>query len=210
MGENFFRIAVFTDNEGIPDDFCFAKTMDMYIRSSGKWIREKSVALSPMNAKSVGQIRAETFERLKLMGDCRVIAAKELSGIPFSVFDMAGFLIFIIDKVSEENLNGVVADIENADEAERIKSEIIENAKPVETEDGYYYMDLIALQTECPEVSSKAALKDFLENTPFMELKLRCSHIPPWIEKSGQYEVDVKDSVNNEVTAVIKKKLCRE
>jgi hypothetical protein len=47
-------------------------------------------------------------------------------------------------------------------------------ACPVETDTpGVFRLDLIRLQRERPDVSSKMALKDFLGTTPFYELHLK-------------------------------------
>jgi len=68
-----------------------------------------------------------------------------------------------------------------------------------------FSLDLIALQNECPEVSSKKAMADFLENTPFLELHLVCKHIPPWIENSGKYNIKAQN-IDGAVSAVITRK----
>ncbi|MDR2615541.1 MAG: hypothetical protein LBC28_03070, partial [Oscillospiraceae bacterium] len=54
---------------------------------------------------------------------------------------------------------------------------------------GEYSFDLAALQAERPEISSKTALRDWLDNTPFTRLRLRCRHTPPWIAGSGKYDI---------------------
>ncbi|HOV41162.1 MAG TPA: Fe-only nitrogenase accessory AnfO family protein, partial [Oscillospiraceae bacterium] len=69
-----------------------------------------------------------------------------------------------------------------------------------------YYFDLAALQEKFPEISSKKALSQFFEETPFLELELVCTHLPPWIESLG-YDITFKKQ-NEKTVAVIKKKLC--
>lgn len=211
MDSKYSKIAVFADETGAPDDYYTAKSIDIYIHNelSNEWQNLKSIQLEPISASSVAQIRKETQQRMSLMGDCSIVAAKELSGIPFSVLDMAGFGIFIMDQLSQANLSGIIDDINALNQEEQIKAELLKNAAPVELEDGFYYMDLIELQKECPEISSKAALKDFLENTPFMELKLRCAHVPPWIEKTDAFEIDEIETSKKDILAVIRKKVSK-
>jgi hypothetical protein len=47
------------------------------------------------------------------------------------------------------------------------------------------------------------AMTDFLKDTPFLELRLVCKHIPPWIENSGAYNVQTVSDNGNAVQAVI-------
>jgi hypothetical protein len=92
----------------------------------------------------------------------------------------------------------------NTDATIAAKKAIVKDAKPVETSTpGVYFLDLVALQKECPEVTSKMAMMDFLKNTPFMELHLVCKHIPPWIENSGTYKVQVTSDKAGAVQAII-------
>jgi len=44
---------------------------------------------------------------------------------------------------------------------------------------------------------------DFLKDTPLLELRLVCKHVPPWIENSGAYNVEVVKNENGAVEAVI-------
>jgi hypothetical protein len=49
-------------------------------------------------------------------------------------------------------------------------------------------------------------MMDFLKDTPLVELRLVCKHIPPWIENSGSYNVKTVKSEEGRVEAVITKK----
>lgn len=171
------------------------------------WKATKNIPFD-IDATNMNSIRKSTTEIVKLLKeyDCDIIAGKELTGIPFSIFDQFKFYIFNIDSTSDELFDSILYDIENSNIQTKIKSEIIKNLSPIETDvQGVYFLDLILLQTECPEVSSKKALKNFLENTPFLELILVCKHIPPWLEEN----YDIKTTYTNEVyNAKITKKRC--
>ena len=126
-------------------------------------------------------------------------------GIPFCVVDSFGFKIFSINELNNDCLDGIVEDIESSNMIEKMKKQIVENAMPVETEtEGIFYLDLVLLQTECPEISSKKALKDFLNTTPFLELQLLCNHIPPWLE-NGEYEISSQKTPDKKTFATIRK-----
>jgi hypothetical protein len=115
--------------------------------------------------------------------------------------------IFQIGEISDEIFDGVVEDLKSANAEAAAKEAIIRDAKPIETSTpGVYYLDLVALQRECPEVTSKKAMMDFLRDTPFMELRLVCKHIPPWIENSGAYNVQVAGNEAGNVLVVITRK----
>ncbi|MFA9380069.1 MAG: Fe-only nitrogenase accessory AnfO family protein, partial [Acetanaerobacterium sp.] len=88
--------------------------------------------------------------------------------------------IFEIDAVTDEMLNGIAHDVADAD-AQTNASYAGAIAPTPSDGDGRYFLDLIALQNEHPEVSSKQVLLPFLESTPFFQLDLVCTHLPPWL-----------------------------
>ena len=75
-----------------------------------------------------------------------------------------------------------------------------------ENEPGNYSFDLVAFQEKNPEATSKMALKEFFEKTPFKELKLLCHHIPPWIEALENLEVSSQSQ--GQVKEVVLRKKC--
>lgn len=185
-------------------------TKIIVFEQSDVWKEIKTIALPNKYSQNPLQLRKQISNIVNQLGECKIIAGKELIGIPYCVFDGNGFSIFSISQLNDKVLDGIINDIESANTEEYIKNEIIKNAKPVETNTpGVYYMDLIMLQTECPEISSKTALKDFLINTPFMELKLLCNHIPPWLENS-EFDIISTKNADNNFLATITKKLCKE
>lgn len=154
-------------------------------------------------------MRAGTVKIIEALGDCRIIAGGGIVGVPYTEFERYGFYIFDISEYGHEMFEAILEDIENEDGEAALKKKIILEARPVETSTpGVYYLDLVALQTECPEVSSKQAMKEFFETTPFMELQLICNHIPPWLEGMG---LDIKESKTAEgkIRAIITRKQCR-
>lgn len=201
-----YTIAVYLHNLKEIVSFCKSNSMCIYTIENNSWKVKRTVAYNKPETHSISVLRKQASEIMHLVSDCNIIAGKELSGIPFSVFDMAGFHIFSIGEISNDVLYGITSDIEKGYEEKRVKEEIIKTACPVETDiPGVYYLDLIMLQTECPEVSSKKAMTSFFDTTPFLELKLICKHIPPWIENSGKYNI-VSERHDDSFTAVITKK----
>lgn len=197
-------IAVYTDQDHALCNFAEAERIIIY-RKDDNWDEETSFPIVHTASAHLADLRQDILTIIEQVGDCRIIVGGSLTGAAFSLFDRAGFQIFGILAVDDETFDGILQDIAGGDALRRMREEIIKNARPVETEtDGIYYLDLIALQTECPEVSSKKALMDFLENTPFLELHLVCRHLPPWLE-NGAYKIQQEKRKDGTVFAVIMK-----
>jgi len=201
------RIAVFADSNSEVCDFFDAVRFMIFERGEAGWKAVSESNFEKIVPSNPAQTRKNTQTLLPLIEGCDVLAGGALVGIPFSVFDRAGLHIFEIGAISGEVFDGIIEDLRSADAASAAKEKIIRDAKPVETSTpGVYFLDLIALQRECPEVTSKKAMMDFLRDTPLLELRLVCKHIPPWIENSSLYNVQVTGEENGAVQAVITKR----
>lgn len=186
------RISVFTKGTSLAA-FVECNTLTNYVQQNGSWKKESSIGYLPIDSSSIANIRKEMERVIMLTGDSKIVACGDISGIPFTQFQTKGYYIFTIQDIKEETLDGILSDIEKNDKEKRMREEIIKNARPVETDTaGIYFLDLIMLQKECPEVSSKKALKEFLSNTPFLELRVKCAHIPPWLEQENLYDVKAR------------------
>ena len=202
-------ISVFLQDDNLLTSF-FAATKIIVFKKSDVWKEIKTINLPDTNSINPTKLRQHIASIIKELGDCKIIAGLELLGISYCVFDSYGFSIFSISELNDEVLDGIINDIKAENMEEYMKEEIIKNEKPVETEiTGVYYLDLVMLQTECPEISSKKALKEFLSNTPFVELQLLCNHIPPWLE-NGDYDIIYRKTNEDKFLATITKKLCKE
>ena len=200
------KIAVFADKDSQICDFFNAERFLIFERdeAGAQWKTASETKFDKIVPSNPALTRKSTETLLPLIEGCDVLAGGTLVGIPFSVFDRAGLHIFEIAAINDQVFDGIVEDIQSADAAIVAKEKIIREAKPVETSTpGVYFLDLIALQRECPEVTSKKAMMDFLKDTPFLELRLVCKHIPPWIENSSAYNVQVTSDKDGAVEAVI-------
>jgi len=198
------KIAVFTDKDSNLCPFFDASRFLIFERGTGKWESTAQKDFEKVPLANLVLTRQKTEALLPLIEGCNILAGGTLAGIPFSVFDRAGLHIFEISRVDADELDGIVEMLCSADAADAAKDAIIRDAKPVETSTpGVYFLDLVALQKECPEITSKQAMMDFLKDTPLLELRLVCKHIPPWIENDGAYNVQVVKDENGAVEAVI-------
>jgi hypothetical protein len=203
------KIAVFTNENAEICDFFDAKQFLLFERGAAGagWIQTSAAKFDKIIPSNPALTRRSTETLLPLIEGCDVLAGGTLVGIPFTVFDRAGLHIFEIGAINDDVFDGIIEDLHNAEADAAAKEKIIREAKPVETSTpGVYFLDLIALQKECPEVTSKKAMMDFLKDTPLVELRLICKHIPPWIENSGLYNVQVTSDKDGEVQATITKK----
>ncbi len=199
-----FRIAVHTqylNNENTINSFLKSDSILLFEREPD-WQLIETIPLAPMPADSVAALRGWTAELIRQLPDCRVLAGGEICGLPYQIFTRAGFSLFTIREISPEVLEGIAQDVlrlENVSPARLPES-------PGETETpGIYFFDLSALQRAKPEISSKMALQPFLSETPFLELRLQCEHIPPWLSRNYQVE-SIPDG--GQTLAVITKKDC--
>lgn len=187
-------------------EFFNADKFMIFEKRSDKWEAAGEREFERIMPSTPAKTRKMTEALLPLVDGCNVMAGGLLVGIPYSVFDRAGLHIFQIHTVDDAVLDGIVKDIQDAAADRNLKEKIIKEARPVETgTPGVFSLDLIALQSECPEVTSKKAMADFLENTPFLELHLTCKHMPPWIENSGKYDIQAQNK-DGAVSAVITRK----
>ncbi|WP_077609499.1 Fe-only nitrogenase accessory AnfO family protein [Clostridium sp. Marseille-P2415] len=201
------RIAVFSREKEIVS-FVKCNMVDIYEKQDETWKIARTASFLPLGGLTVKELRKETEKIAHLAEEVKAVVCKEIAGIPFSVFNRKGCCIFSVEKIDDETLNGVITDIEESDEKERMKDEMIRNARPAETRTpGVYMLNLQELQKECPEISSKKALMPFLSNTPFLELHLICAHVPPWLERDASCEKRVQ-SRDGLMHVLLTKKQC--
>jgi len=201
------KIAVFTNKESEICDFFKASRFLIFEKQTDKWTVTGRPEFEKIIPTNPAQTRKTTEALLPLLEDCRIMAGGTLVGIPYSVFDRAGMHIFEINNLNDTVLDEIIKELKYADDERNLKEKIVAETRPVETgTPGVYSLDLVALQSKCPEITSKKAMADFLKNTPFMELHLTCKHIPPWIENSGKYHIRAQNSGDGAVNAVITKK----
>lgn len=199
------QIAVFSrDRELVP--FAECNMAAIYKRIEEGWEIIRTDSFFPLTGKTIKERRGEADKISDLIKEVTAIACKEITGIPFSVFDRKGYCIFSIEDISNETLNGIITDIEESDEKKRLMEEMLKGACPVETQTpGVYMLNLKELQKEYPDISSKKALKPFLSDTPFLELHLICEHVPPWLERDAAYEKKIQEKEAGRYILVTKK-----
>ncbi|PYG84817.1 Fe-only nitrogenase accessory protein AnfO [Ruminiclostridium sufflavum DSM 19573] len=175
------KIAVILNSKKELIHFEEGSCITVYNKSGSSWKAENTVSYS-LDSLDISDIRDCIKAVIPELNSCKIIIAKTISGIPYIVFDRAGFAIFEAASLSDSLLDEILSDVEEASKKKSFSTAEL-NTSPIETEiPGIYFLNLIELQEKHPEISSKKALQGFIENTPFDKLEVICSHIPPWLE----------------------------
>lgn len=184
----FLKLSVLVrDDQSVAgiDDCCQVNT---YQFEGGDWKTVHCIQWQLGELSGMSHIRKGVQGLIEQLGDSRVIIGRKITGLPYHIFDKEGFHIFVTDKpISAELLSSVRRELVHADterEFHTSASQKIRKTPYSPHNDGIYYLDLAALQQAFPDVSSKKALRQFMEEAQFQELHLTCVHMPPWLADS--------------------------
>ncbi|MDR2357923.1 MAG: hypothetical protein LBD92_07590 [Oscillospiraceae bacterium] len=161
--------------------------LDIYERTSPGWRVLRSLPLN-FPREGMREMRARLRALADEIRDCPAVAGAKLSGLPYAALDSAGYAIFSIDSVSDAVLDGIAADLDAAADAPQAPA----YAPQPSGAPGEFSLDLAALQRERPEVTSKMAMKSFIDGGAFTKLTLICRHVPPWIELDERLAFDAE------------------
>ncbi|MDK2867518.1 MAG: hypothetical protein PWP38_1833 [Clostridiales bacterium] len=126
-------------------------------------------------------------EQLRALGEaitpCRNLVAAKLNGLAYTTYEVMGFQLWEIAGKPDLFLNQI-----REQEIERMETEANVAAIPLPTpealpETGSYFLDLEKAKMH---YTSKQVLYPFLKAGNFKNLKLQCSHVPPWFERELQ------------------------
>ena len=148
----------------------------LYQRKEAQWQQvEMYAAQQTSGVEALRNIIVALADRF----ECRVIVSQKVVGIAYQTLNKSGYEIFEAEAVTDELLDGIIQDILSAQAAQDSPPQ-----EPVSPQnDGNYFFDLTRLQKAHPEVSSKQALRGFMQDSAFLSLELVCDHLPPWMEE---------------------------
>ncbi len=176
------KIAIIVNSESELTNFEEGSSIILYNKSTDIWQIEDIVSYSLAPLSSISDTRDCVKTVISKLKDCKIIIAKTMSGIPYIIFDRMGFAIFETSDISNAILDEILSDVEEYSSKKNLALMELPTS-PVETEiPGVYFFNLMELQQKHPEISSKKALKAFIENAQFSKLEIICSHLPPWLE----------------------------
>ena len=205
-------MAVLTDKENRTASAEECVSVQIYRNGSSGWYVEKAISWNIGNTSDMVLIRNRVRELIAQLGECRILICRKMGGVAYHIFEKHGFEIFEAEEIVDGIFDQILADLDEAEEAAKALRSIPK--EPVcPNDDGVYYLNLMELQQQFPEISSKKALQHFMENTIFYRFELICNHLPPWTEELMQrknygYTTEILDDTAKRY--VITRKACYE
>lgn len=176
------KIAVVADPAGQIGSIGEESFFDLYAKGEDReWRLLERVRISVKDWSDMERVRSTVRRAASELSDCRILLGKKVSGVAYHILDRLGFYIFEADTFYPKMFDEITAEVEQIQkEAKGGGAVPLSPYSP--KDDGIYYLDLVALQEKHPEISSKKALSQFLNNEVFLRLELICRHLPPWVE----------------------------
>lgn len=154
----------------------------LYLETGGVWKPYQEIRWQLGAAPDIAEIRNDIRELIEQLEDCRIIVSSKLNGVPFHIFNKMGFHIFETGSSASQNLfQEIMQEIKSASEEAETSGSVAQVPFSPQN-DGIYYFNLIKVQQAFPAITSKQALKHFMEEVLFIKFELICDHMPPWLE----------------------------
>jgi len=171
------NIAVIMNEINMIDSFSKDANVLVFNKNDAGWLVVKDISAGIDFSHELPLLREELRQLITELDDCKIIVGKTVSGLAYHMLDKMGFAIFEVEQFTPSILDQILSDVKSASATNK------SGISPVETDvPGVYFLDLIALQEQNSEITSKMALQPFLTNTPFLQVDLICGHLPPWVE----------------------------
>lgn len=181
-------VAVLTDTNGRSSNFLKGSQFKIYRVNNGEFSLADTLDYHLAGKSSLGTVRRELSELEQILSvrlgcDSKFLVGSDVSGLPYNIFDTAGYTIFEISGVPEQFLGRLGVQLHGQQIKIAEGETIVYTDRPLETADGCYYFDLKTLQLKKPGITSKQALIPFFKEVPFLSLDIVCEHVPPWFDR---------------------------
>ena len=173
----YASVAVVTDRQGNLARFADDVLVTVYHRQAWGWTCGKSIRFCVEPGLDPAGMRGRLRGLVEALGRTRILLAASVSGIAYSVLDQMAFRICEMDGFSPEEPEVLDALAESAS----APAKSAPPPCPAEISPGVYQCDLMDILGEYPDLSSKKILRPFFSETPFVELRIACGHVPPWL-----------------------------
>lgn len=161
------------------DTYC----IQVYRKDNEQWHNERNIPFSMGGAQAITQVREKIKCLIAQIEDCKVIAASEMLGLTYNIFDSYGFNVYEVHGKPEKFLDEILLSEELEDQNKSVKTSERGNYYPQKTDaPGNYFLNLKTLLATSPLISSKQALIPFVKDISFNELEVICDHVPKWFE----------------------------
>lgn len=172
------KMALISDLDGNIDSAKNGKLLIIYERTDVHW-KECSRIIFSIDNININEMRQSLECLCEKICDCSAIIGTSFNGMYYRIFDKHNLKIIEIHEFKIEDLECLEGLIEL--ESENEEKSVLEPRSPYS--DGNYTFDLVAAQSERPDLSSKMLLAEFFNKVPFISFELTCEHVPPWIER---------------------------
>lgn len=200
------KIAVFLDHNDNISSFLDGAVVKIFEKYEEEWKVNKIIAIDMSKVIGIMAIRHRFRKLIDEFDNCRIVVVKKGFGVAYSVFYAHDFSVWELPGKADGILDDILNREKEHDRLEENKDN--KNSYIEEVKKGEYYLDLIKLQLEDPEMSSKKALLPFIETTAFEAMKFRCCHVPPWLKRHSENEnlsLEVEKVTNEDYQVTIKK-----
>lgn len=173
------EIAIYMDKNGQVTELSEEGIIKVFSRENDSWNLKKELLL---------EFNSDILNFVEVLGNCKVLVVKGISDFMYKLLDSVGLSIWKM----EGDQNKILEDVFEKEEAaaEEIKlidffkyNEKMQNINPIEIgNSGCYTLSLKYIQEHNTSITTKQALKPFLNDKKFYELIVTCTHIPNWLE----------------------------
>ncbi len=184
------NIAVMND-DGTGNPFRGTTRIDIVSDAGSTWQIERSIDCNPFTLDGVSAL-AEIHRRMRQLvtelGDCRILVASVIRGIPFAILDSKGFSIWQLEGTPEDLYNHIRQTLREREARGGCVSgcscgePTVWASEPQETATGKFIINLRELLADS-DMNSQEILIPFLQNRDFSSLEILCDHTPRWLAK---------------------------
>lgn len=183
------EIAVYVNSFGEVVNFNEAGIIKVFSKDEDQWKIARELPFEFHSTEERSDISLDALNIAEALESCKIFVAREFSDLAHTMLDSMGFSTWKMDG-DPSNFIEYVSEKEE-EEAEVIRlmdfsnsSDKKQNISPVEIgNNGHYILNLKELQEHNTGITSKQALKPFLNNENFNEIIVTCNHIPNWLER---------------------------
>jgi Fe-only nitrogenase accessory protein AnfO len=179
-------ICMFLNSEGLPSSPSEEGTIRVYVQNpdTNSWDVKEEFEFSLLKSTSISEIRKTILNMIQRIGDCRVFAARAVTGQLYSVLEINKFNIYEVEGKPEQFLDSILASEikENENSIKKNTQPFISYPEKTDIE-GSYFINLKAALNSDPNLTSKKILLSFIRSKNFKTLEVICDHIPKWFHE---------------------------
>ncbi len=178
------RIAILLNKEQQLASLTEVATIHIYEKSK-VWEVVKVIESEDITDKQENDTKNFMLSLIAELEGCKVIVGTLILGIPYYLFIRAGyevceaseFSMLLLEQLYDDYCKPLTRENQEENQTENVST----NPIPIDVE-GNFFIDIISVQKTYPQLSTKKILLPFLSDSLFSSLKIKCSHIMPWLE----------------------------